>query len=80
SGSLATVPLDEWNLLLSVNLTGYLLCAQYFGKAMSGFQRFSQDPFRGAAGERHARIVECAHGQICHRRTHPRRNLTYALR
>src|SRR5271157_4849237 len=33
-GSLATVPLDEWNLLLSVNLTGYLLCAQAFGKAM----------------------------------------------
>ena len=33
-GSLATVPLEEWNLLLSVNLTGYLLCAQAFGKAM----------------------------------------------
>ena len=33
-GSLATVPLDEWNRLLSVNLTGYLLCAQAFGKAM----------------------------------------------
>jgi NAD(P)-dependent dehydrogenase (short-subunit alcohol dehydrogenase family) len=34
AGSLATVPLDEWNLLLSVNLTGYLLCAQAFGKGM----------------------------------------------
>jgi NAD(P)-dependent dehydrogenase (short-subunit alcohol dehydrogenase family) len=33
-GGLATVPLDQWNLLLSVNLTGYLLCAQAFGKAM----------------------------------------------
>ena len=33
-GSLATVSLDEWNLLLSVNLTGYLLCAQAFGEAM----------------------------------------------
>jgi NAD(P)-dependent dehydrogenase (short-subunit alcohol dehydrogenase family) len=33
-GSLATVPLEEWNLLLSVNLTGYLLCAQAFGKVM----------------------------------------------
>jgi NAD(P)-dependent dehydrogenase (short-subunit alcohol dehydrogenase family) len=33
-GSLATVPLDEWNRLLAVNLTGYLLCAQAFGKAM----------------------------------------------
>jgi NAD(P)-dependent dehydrogenase (short-subunit alcohol dehydrogenase family) len=34
AGSLATVPLEDWNLLLSVNLTGYLLCAQAFGKAM----------------------------------------------
>lgn len=33
-GSLATVSLRDWNLLLSVNLTGYLLCAQAFGKAM----------------------------------------------
>jgi NAD(P)-dependent dehydrogenase (short-subunit alcohol dehydrogenase family) len=33
-GSLATLALDDWNLLLSVNLTGYLLCAQAFGKAM----------------------------------------------
>jgi NAD(P)-dependent dehydrogenase (short-subunit alcohol dehydrogenase family) len=33
-GSLATVTVEDWNLLLSVNLTGYLLCAQAFGKAM----------------------------------------------
>jgi NAD(P)-dependent dehydrogenase (short-subunit alcohol dehydrogenase family) len=33
-GPLATVSLTDWNLLLSVNLTGYLLCAQSFGKAM----------------------------------------------
>lgn len=33
-GGLATVTLEDWNLLLSVNLTGYLLCAQAFGKAM----------------------------------------------
>lgn len=33
-GSLATITLEEWNRLLSVNLTGYLLCAQAFGKAM----------------------------------------------
>src|SRR5438874_5793943 len=33
-GSLATVLLEEWNQLLSVNLTGYLLCAQAFGKPM----------------------------------------------
>jgi len=33
-GPLATVSFEDWNLLLSVNLTGYLLCAQAFGKAM----------------------------------------------
>jgi NAD(P)-dependent dehydrogenase (short-subunit alcohol dehydrogenase family) len=33
-GSLATVSLEDWNQLLSVNLTGYLLCAQVFGKTM----------------------------------------------
>jgi len=33
-GSLATVALEDWNRLLSVNLTGYLLCAQAFGRAM----------------------------------------------
>jgi NAD(P)-dependent dehydrogenase (short-subunit alcohol dehydrogenase family) len=34
AGPLATVPLEDWNTLLAVNLTGYLLCAQAFGKAM----------------------------------------------
>lgn len=33
-GSLATLPLAEWNALLAVNLTGYLLCAQRFGAGM----------------------------------------------
>jgi NAD(P)-dependent dehydrogenase (short-subunit alcohol dehydrogenase family) len=33
-GPLATVSLENWNHLLAVNLTGYLLCAQAFGKAM----------------------------------------------
>jgi len=33
-GSLAMVSLEDWNQLLSVNLTGYLLCAQVFGKTM----------------------------------------------
>lgn len=35
-GPLATLPLAEWNLLLSVNLTGYFLCAQAFGAQMRG--------------------------------------------
>ena len=33
-GPLATISLAEWNLLLSINLTGYLLCAQQFGAQM----------------------------------------------
>ena len=33
-GPLATIPLAEWNKLLSVNLTGYLICAQIFGQQM----------------------------------------------
>jgi glucose 1-dehydrogenase len=33
-GPLASVSLAEWNALLAVNLTGYLLCAQAFGAAM----------------------------------------------
>lgn len=33
-GSLDTVSLDDWNEVMAVNLTGYLLCAQAFGVAM----------------------------------------------
>ena len=33
-GPLATLKLAEWNAMLAVNLTGYLLCAQAFGAAM----------------------------------------------
>jgi NAD(P)-dependent dehydrogenase (short-subunit alcohol dehydrogenase family) len=33
-GPIATLKLEEWNQLLSVNLTGYFLCAQSFGAAM----------------------------------------------
>ena len=33
-GPLDTLTLDEWNKVLSVNLTGYFLCAQTFGKQM----------------------------------------------
>jgi NAD(P)-dependent dehydrogenase (short-subunit alcohol dehydrogenase family) len=33
-GALESLPLSDWNLLLSVNLTGYFLCSQVFGRAM----------------------------------------------
>jgi len=36
SGPLATLALEEWNTLLTVNLTGYLLCAQAFHGQMVG--------------------------------------------
>lgn len=34
AGSLAEVSLDDWNAVLAVNLTGYLLCARAFGEGM----------------------------------------------
>ena len=34
SGGLADVSLDDWNAVLAVNLTGYLLCARAFGLGM----------------------------------------------
>lgn len=34
-GPLASLPVSEWNALLAVNLTGYLLCAQAFGRGMA---------------------------------------------
>ncbi|MEO5794293.1 MAG: SDR family oxidoreductase [Rhodoferax sp.] len=34
AGGLADVSLDDWNAVLAVNLTGYLLCARAFGAQM----------------------------------------------
>lgn len=34
AGSLDTVSLEDWNRVLAVNLTGYLICAQAFGTPM----------------------------------------------
>ncbi len=33
-GPVDSITLEEWNAVLSVNLSGYMLCAQAFGKAM----------------------------------------------
>lgn len=35
AGALIDLPLDAWNRLLSVNLTGYFLCAQAFARQMA---------------------------------------------
>jgi NAD(P)-dependent dehydrogenase (short-subunit alcohol dehydrogenase family) len=40
-GALDTLSLAEWNTVLSVNLTGYFLCAQAFGRQMRGLGRGS---------------------------------------
>jgi NAD(P)-dependent dehydrogenase (short-subunit alcohol dehydrogenase family) len=40
-GALETLSLAEWNGVLSVNLTGYFLCAQMFGRQMLGLGRGS---------------------------------------
>lgn len=40
-GGLAEVSLDDWNAVLAVNLTGYLLCARAFGAQMREMGRGS---------------------------------------
>ena len=40
-GGLETLSLAEWNAVLSVNLTGYFLCAQTFGRQMRQLGRGS---------------------------------------
>ena len=40
-GPLATVDLEDWNRVLAVNLTGYLLCAREFGAQMRERRRGS---------------------------------------
>lgn len=34
AGSLQTVSLDDWNAVLAINLTGYLICSREFGRDM----------------------------------------------
>jgi NAD(P)-dependent dehydrogenase (short-subunit alcohol dehydrogenase family) len=41
AGGLENLPLAEWNAVLSVNLTGYFLCAQIFGRQMRKLGRGS---------------------------------------
>jgi NAD(P)-dependent dehydrogenase (short-subunit alcohol dehydrogenase family) len=40
-GTLDDLPLAEWNMVISVNLTGYFLCAQTFGRQMRKRKRGS---------------------------------------
>jgi NAD(P)-dependent dehydrogenase (short-subunit alcohol dehydrogenase family) len=51
-GALDVLTLDEWNKVLSVNLTGYFLCAQTFGRQMrsKGDKRGEGDKSEGQRG------------------------------
>jgi NAD(P)-dependent dehydrogenase (short-subunit alcohol dehydrogenase family) len=40
-GALDTLSLAEWNAVLAINLTGYFLCAQIFGRQMHALRRGS---------------------------------------
>jgi NAD(P)-dependent dehydrogenase (short-subunit alcohol dehydrogenase family) len=49
-GGLETLSLAEWNAVLSVNLTGYFLCAQAFGRQMRKLGRGSLVHIASIAG------------------------------
>ena len=49
-GGLDTLPLEEWNAVLAVNLTGYFLCAQTFGRQMRALGRGSLIHIASIAG------------------------------
>jgi NAD(P)-dependent dehydrogenase (short-subunit alcohol dehydrogenase family) len=49
-GGLDTLSLAEWNAVLSVNLTGYFLCAQIFGRQMRTLGRGSLVHIASIAG------------------------------
>ena len=49
-GALDKLPLAEWNAVLAVNLTGYFLCAQIFGRQMRAQGRGSLVHISSIAG------------------------------
>jgi NAD(P)-dependent dehydrogenase (short-subunit alcohol dehydrogenase family) len=50
-GGLDTLSLAEWNAVLAVNLTGYFLCAQTFGRQMRALERGSLVHVASIAGQ-----------------------------
>src|SRR6266487_3872156 len=50
SGGLDTLSVAEWNAVLSINLTGYFLCAQIFGRQMRKLGRGSLIHIASIAG------------------------------
>ena len=54
AGGIEDIGLDEWNAMLAVNLTGYMLCAQAFGRNMLA---------RGAGSIVHVASVAAHHPQ-----------------
>jgi NAD(P)-dependent dehydrogenase (short-subunit alcohol dehydrogenase family) len=66
--ALETMSLSEWNMVLSINLTGYFLCAQEFGRAMraaghgvlvhvASIMSHFANPFAGAYGPSKAGVM-----------------------
>ncbi|MGU7778721.1 SDR family NAD(P)-dependent oxidoreductase [Burkholderia sp. PU8-34] len=53
-GGIDTLDLDAWNAMLQVNLTGYMLCSQVFGRAMLA---------RGAGALVHVASIAARHPQ-----------------
>jgi len=56
SGTLDTLSLAEWNTVISINLTGYFLCAQTFGAQMRKAKRGSLVHVASIAGSTIFRI------------------------
>lgn len=54
AGGIETIDLDAWNAMLQVNLTGYMLCSQAFGRAMLA---------RGAGAIVHVASIAARHPQ-----------------
>ncbi|QTD95095.1 SDR family NAD(P)-dependent oxidoreductase [Burkholderia anthina] len=54
AGGIETIDLDAWNAMLQVNLTGYMLCSQAFGRAMLA---------RGAGSLVHVASIAARHPQ-----------------
>jgi NAD(P)-dependent dehydrogenase (short-subunit alcohol dehydrogenase family) len=54
AGGIETIDLDAWNTMLQVNLTGYMLCSQAFGRAMLG---------RGSGSIVHVASIAARHPQ-----------------
>jgi NAD(P)-dependent dehydrogenase (short-subunit alcohol dehydrogenase family) len=52
SGGVLEIPLDEWNRIMTINLTGYFLCIQHAGKIMKAIGGGAIINISAGSGER----------------------------